>query len=568
MTSVKRLFNCSLFLTIFLVAQSWLITNAQMPDNKPKATASIAGRVTIGDKPAPGVTVAVTNVTPPQMLIGQTVSDSEGKYRIAGLVPGQINVSAVAPTYVVPVSPMFTSGQSFSLSADEAVEGIDFKLTRGGVITGRIADADGKPVIEERVTLTLLDEKGQPSRTQVSRAPNFFMYSTDDRGIYRIYGLSAGKYRVSAGDNGTNAVLRSGYYQKTYYPDVTDVAKAGIVELTEGGEAKNIDITLGARSRTYTVTGRIVDADTGQPMAGITYAFGALQQNQGMSQAMMAGFSSPSTPTNAKGEFRLEGVAPGKYAVMTLRSPLNQNADQPKVYSDPVPFEVTDSDLSDIEVKAQRGLSISGVVITDGIVNKAALAGVSRLIVTGYPSPNPNTIQTFSGNATSPIAGDGTFQLEGLHPGKVALSIAGTPESRGYTVSRIVADREVTNRQIELAAGQNISGVRIYVQYGSGVLKGEVKITGGTLPSDAMLYISVQKENQPRLTSALVDSRGRFVLSGIPAGTYEAVLQIMSFGTNNLPNGLPRMQRQTVNVNDDAESQIIFTLDFTRKEGP
>jgi hypothetical protein len=239
MTSVKRLCNCSLFLTIILLAQSWLITNAQTVDNKPKATASVAGRVTIGDKPAPGVTVAVTNVTPPQMLIGQAVSDPEGKYRIAGLIPGQINVSAVAPTYVMPVSPMFMTGKTLSLSADEAVEGIDFKLTRGGVITGRVAEADGKPVIEERVTLTLLDENGQPSRAQVSRATTYFMNSTDDRGIYRIYGLSAGRYKVSVGDNGGGATLRSGYYQKTYYPDVTDIAKAAIVELSEGGEKEH-----------------------------------------------------------------------------------------------------------------------------------------------------------------------------------------------------------------------------------------------------------------------------------------------------------------------------------------
>src|SRR5205823_14944440 len=113
------------------------------------------------------------------------MSDAEGKYRINGLTAGQLSVTAVAPTYVLPANPMYGLGRVINLSADEAVEGIDFKLTRGGVITGRIADADGKPVIEERVTLTLLDEKGQPARVQIvqmSRAANFFMYSTDDRG--------------------------------------------------------------------------------------------------------------------------------------------------------------------------------------------------------------------------------------------------------------------------------------------------------------------------------------------------------------------------------------------------
>jgi len=149
------------------------------------------------------------------------------------------------------------------------------------------------------------------------------------------------------------------------------------------------------------------------------------------------------TPTNAKGEFRLEGVAPGKYAVMTVRSNFALNPDQPKVYTDPVPFEVTDSDVNDLEVKAQRGLIISGVVITDGITNKAALAGLSRLIVSGLVMPNPTGIQTYTNSATSPIAGDGTFQLEGLRPGKVSLSVNAysAPELRGYKVSRVVSDR-------------------------------------------------------------------------------------------------------------------------------
>jgi protocatechuate 3,4-dioxygenase beta subunit len=567
MVSVKRLFNFSLLLASG-VAQFCFISNAQTPDNKPKATVSVAGRVTIGDKPAPGITVTASTLSFPQTLIGQTVSDAEGKYRMSGLMPGQVNVSAVAPTYVMPVSPTAYPGQTLNLSADEAIEGIDFKLTRGAVITGRVTDSEGRPVIEERVTLTLLDEKGQPSRAQLSRAANFSMYSTDDRGIYRIYGLSAGRYKVSAGDSGGGASLRSGYYQRTYHPDVTDVAKAVIVELGEGVEAKNIDIALGARSRTYTVSGHIIDADSGQPMVGIAYAFGALQQNQ--TQTMMAGFYSPSTPTNSKGEFRLEGVAPGKYAVMTLRNAYAPNPDQPKVYSDPVPFEVTDSDVNDLEVKAQRGLTISGVVITDGITNKAVLAGLSRLIVTGFALPNPTGIQSFGNNTTSPIAADGTFQLEGLRPGKVSLSLGAfsASESRGYTISRLVTDHDLPNRQIELAQGQNVSGVRIYLQYGSGVLRGEVKITGGTLPADAMLYVTLQRENQPRVASAQVDARGRFTLSGIPAGSYDALLQIMSFGADTLPSGIPRTQRQTVNVSDDAEAQITFTLDLTRKEGP
>jgi hypothetical protein len=94
------------------------------------------------------------------------------------------------------------------------------------------------------------------------------MYQTDDRGVYRIYGLPAGHYKLSAGDEGRGSgVMRAaGYYPRTYYPDSSEIGKAAIIDVSEGGETKNIDIKLGRRALTYTVSGRIVDAEGGQPL--------------------------------------------------------------------------------------------------------------------------------------------------------------------------------------------------------------------------------------------------------------------------------------------------------------
>jgi protocatechuate 3,4-dioxygenase beta subunit len=563
-------------LTFACILQSRTEICAQTVETKPKATSSITGRVTIGEKPAPGVIVVATFLASPQTLVAQTITDADGKYRLNGLTPTGHTVGVYAPTYVIPNAPTFAQGRMVLLSSDETVEGVDFKLTRGGVITGRITDADGKPLIDERVSLTPVDEKGAPLRGMQVRPPNPFMWSTDDRGIYRVYGLAAGRYKVSVGDNGGGASLRSGYYQKTYYPDTTDVTKAAIVELSEGGETKNIDISLGPRARTYAVSGRIIDAETGQPIAGVNYAFGAVQTNQ--AQSLMQGMNSPGTPTNSKGEFRLEGVAPGRYAITAPANFYLPTADQPKVYSDPVPFEVADSDVTNLEVKAQRSLSVSGVVVPDAITNKNALAGISRLVLVGYPQPNPTGIQTYGFPITSPVAADGTFLLEGLKPGNVSLNISSNGlESKGYGISRITSDRELPNKQIELAPGQNVSGVRVYLTYGTGVVRGEIKVEGGTLPGDAFLYVGLQPESQARLAgaqtqeliaNAQVDARGRFVITGIPAGNYDALLQIVSFGASEFPRAVPRSHRQSVSVSDDSEAQVTFTLNLTPKVGP
>jgi hypothetical protein len=54
-----------------------------------------------------------------------------------------------------------------------------------------------------------------------------------------------------------------GNYVRTFYPSTTDQNNAVPVEVTSGGESSGIDITLGKPVTAYTVTGRIINADTG-----------------------------------------------------------------------------------------------------------------------------------------------------------------------------------------------------------------------------------------------------------------------------------------------------------------
>ena len=225
MTYLRRSFYPSFILTSTIVVSLAGAALGQTPDAKSKATGSVSGRVTIGDKPAPGIVVVAGGMNQ-STVTAQATSDADGHYRIGGLVAGQIAITPAAPLYVLPSSPMTGSSKVVTLSSGEAVDGIDFKLTRGGVITGRVVDADGRPLIEERINLLPIDENGALSRQQFSRY-NYQMYQTDDRGVYRLYGVPAGRYKVSAGEEpGTISGLRaSGYYQKAYYPDATDPAK-------------------------------------------------------------------------------------------------------------------------------------------------------------------------------------------------------------------------------------------------------------------------------------------------------------------------------------------------------
>lgn len=568
MIYLTRRFCTSLILTSLLVACLAGAALAQAPDAKSKGTGSVSGRITVGDKPAPGIVIIA--VGPNQSTFSaQTTSDADGHYRIGGLIPGQISITPAAPLYVLPTNPISGSGKVLTLSAGEAVDGIDFKLTRGGVMTGRVVDADGRPLVEERVNLIPLDENGAPARQSFGRS-NYQMYLTDDRGIYRLYGMSAGHYKVSAGDDaGTISGLRAaGYYQKTYYPDTTELAKASVVNLSEGGEAKDIDITLGRRAVTYTVSGRIVDADTGKPLPGISFGFGVLQKNQ--SESYIAGTSSPGTPTNSQGEFRLEGIEPGHYAVFIMnRFDFQTNTNSGStVFSDPLPFDVVDGDITNLELKAQPGLSVSGVVVADGITDQKALARLSKLTIGANVTPAQANLRVMPESHSSSIGPDGTFQMAGLRPGKVFLYLSGgSNDSRGFSITHVERQGVPQDRGVDLQPGENLSGVRILVAFGAGVIRGQVKIEGGTLPTESMLFVSMTRDGAPTRQSAQVDSRGQFVIESLSPGTYEVYLQAVSLG-GNMPRGLPARQKQVVTVSDGADSQVFFTLDLSRKEGP
>jgi hypothetical protein len=564
---LRPCFRLILIPTILFLCATQL--NAQTPEAKTKSTASISGRVTIGEKPAPGITVVVTgpDSTAP---MGQTTSDADGIYRFGGLAAGPVNVTPVAPAYSVPLVTMFGPGRAINLSANETVENIDFKLARSGVITGRITDADGRPVIEERISLLAVDQNGVVVRGPTLRPSNFMMYQTDDRGVYRIYGLPAGHYKLSAGNEGRGGSMRAaGYYPRTYYPDTSELGKAAIIDVSEGGEAKNIDIKLGRRALTYTVSGRIVDAEGGQPLPGLIPSFGAIQQNQ--NQSFVNSTSGSSSPTNSQGEFRLEGLPPGRYLLMiNSANAFVGNSSAQKYYCDPLPFEVLDSDLTNLELKAQRGLSISGVVVPDGITDKTLLARISKLMVNASLESPPTDIRTFPRNSFSRVNPDGSFLIEGLPPGKVTLDLSGYsgPESEGFSTTRIEYNGPVPNRRIELTAGQSVSGVKIYVTFGSGAIRGQVKVEGGTLPAEAFLYISVNRQGGPVQFSGQVDARGRFLIKGIPPGNYEVVLRLLSLGSLQLPRGFQRQQRQTITLVDGVDTEVLFNVDLSGKDVP
>src|SRR5262245_30597702 len=329
----------------------------------PAATATITGIVVLKGSGVRNVTVALTQINSNgswnQNSTQQTKTDGGGRFQFTGLPAGQYLAGALVPGYVSPSDTSFGPiGKRINLSEGENAENIELELIRGGVITGRVADSGGNPIAEEVVSLLKMDERGKPQ--PYYHPVGSFGFSTDDRGIYRIFGLPAGRYLVGAGfdlrEGSITMTTRRAFYPRTYHPDKADESQATVVEITEGLEVTGVDILIERIRKTYDILGRVLDAGTGQGVSGLEVGYGTLSKNNSVGR--MGGGSRPS---NEQGEFILHNLLPGKYGIFAR---LESDSDY---YSETSMIEIAEEGISGVDVKLRRGASIKGIAVLEGV---------------------------------------------------------------------------------------------------------------------------------------------------------------------------------------------------------
>ncbi len=543
---------CTILLTMLSLPTLLAAQATTQPAGK-TSRSSVSGRVTIKEKGVGGVLVALRKSEVgmmPYELYQKAVTEPDGSYRITNVAPGNYEVVPSLPAFVAAERKEILSKQVL-VGEDDNVEGINFAMVRGGVITGRVTDADGRPLIQQIVGIYQENAfKLLPQQPLQSPPPVFpaTTVQTDDRGIYRVFGLQVGRYKVASGrsdntfNNGGNFPGRS-LYKQVFSPDVTEPEKAKVIEVSEGSEATDVDITLGRALQTFTATGRIIEGEKGLPMPNVRFG---VQRMVGQ----RVEFVSTSVTSNVQGDFTIEGLLPGNYAAILQ----NQNNE---FRAETLNFEVIDQDISDVVIKLVKGTTVSGVVVIES-EEKAALAQLSELQVRGFI---PGQGGVISSTAASPVGPDGSFRIAGLGSGMMYfnISLLNRPlPPKGFSIARI--EREgVTTRSIEIKDGEQVTGVRVILSYGSAVIRGVVTTESGPLPEGTRISVSLLKpgERVAGIRPPIVDQRGRFLLEGIPAGTYE-LTTIIGITTQRAP---ARVFRQTVTVQEGSTQDVTIMVD-------
>jgi 5-hydroxyisourate hydrolase-like protein (transthyretin family) len=284
------------------------------------------------------------------------VTDDAGRVVFRGLPAGNYLLTAQRSGYVRTfygsALPGRGPGVAVTVLEGQHVEGVNIRMLRGSVITGTLRTASGRPAPNQTVQAMMV-RTGGGERRAINVEDGLGSVTTDDRGVYRIFGLAPGDYLVSVpsvafgsqnmrpvttdelkwADKAVSDSANTGgmappvvptapatgapmAYSPVYYPGTTVVAEATVVTLGPAEERSAVDFGL-LLVPTSNIKGRVIDSE-GRPQANVSIS---LKQATPNAMDLFASLFNSSGRTGEDGTFTLQGVKPGAYTLSVRATP-------------------------------------------------------------------------------------------------------------------------------------------------------------------------------------------------------------------------------------------------------
>ena len=452
-----------------------------------------------------------------------TTSDIEGNFRVSGLEPALYVVTGTAPAYTI--AQMDPTAPTYHRIGDT----VRVEMIRGGAITGTVTNAVGEPVIAVRVRATMVrDARGETPNVMTF---GFLEQSTDDRGIYRIYGLRPGTYIVSAGGAGFTPSFNA--YESdvpTFAPSSTRDSAAEV--MVRSGEDSTMDIRYrGEPGHTISGTTKSTSPNGAQvtlAIPGSTLPFAATFQmfgNRG---------------------FAFTGLSDGDYDLVAQEVTTTATSTMPVLaLSEPRRVSVKGADVTGIELATRPLAMISGKMLLESskvpeCQGKRPLLLPETVVRVQRPEKEKEdslTVRMVSSSA-SPDA-TGAFVLRNLVPGRYQF------EPRFYSRYWYLQSITLTTgaakpQKIDAAAswtavksGEQLSNLAITLALGAASVRGRVPVTEGAAAPAAMSVYLVPGEPDKaddvlRYFVADVGADMTFTFNNLPPGRYLAFADTQS----------------------------------------
>ncbi len=521
--------------TVTAQVRSGKVMGPPGPGHRPDGAGSVRGRVVDGatGQPLRGATISVTwratqGVGDAQFLAR---TDAYGVFAVDRLPDGTYFINVHRQGFHEASGSHLTQRQA-TLRGGETLDMGDVRLLRGGVLTGRVVDDYGEPVVGARVTPV-----GKLPGQDVLIARGI-LTTTDDRGVYRAHGLTPGKYTVRVvppGPSGRGPVRLQGNEPEllpAFATSATDPAAAEFVVVRASADAM-LDVRLSA-GRLSRVAGQVVVEGERATSAGANVS---LHPGDGGTQMQLA-----SARIQPDGQFEFLDVAPGQYRVVAeepmvvaAKGPMRRRAGW-------VEIAVTGEPVIDVVVPIGFGAVVRGrVEIDDG--DPADLAGrplqvMAPVLLGSNPVPSASMI---SSSVT-----DLAFELRDVL-GRRQLQVMGLPP--GWWLKSVLIDGEDAFDGLVFPVSGVLDDVVLIVSARPSGVGGRVQGSGGQLQGASVLVLPVASMDAPRPTPtnhriASVSADGAFTASALRPGRY--TLMALSPRMRSVYDGLDREARQAL----------------------
>jgi hypothetical protein len=545
-----------LIAALFLLIASCVMMCAQQPAPTPKKTDEPVTNGTIDGKVVNESGQAMSGATVFVRAVNSagsgrtTTADSEGNFHVFGLEPALYTVSANAPAYT-----MASASDPFSPTYYRIGDTVRIELVRGGAITGTVTNASGEPVVAIRVRATMIrDARGEAAKLVALVSTE---QPTDDRGVYRIFGLRPGTYIVSAGGSGFGYSFNP-YDQDlpTFAPSATRDTAAEI--LVRSGEDSNIDIRYRGEPG-HLITGTVKLAGTNGAALALTQAGSAVP------------FANTFQPPAARG-FNFTGLGDGDYDIVAQEIASDPNATTTPSFSvsEPKRVSVKGADVTGIEMSTRPLSSISGKIALEP--SKAPECQGKRPplfaeMVVRLQKPDVDKDKEdmlalrFLSSSASPDV-NGAFQLRNIVSGKYQF------EPRffaryWYLQSIAVTTGTPKPQRVDAAAswttvkpGEQLSNLTITLAQGAASIRGRVVVAEGAATPTSLYLVPAEPDKVNDVLRYFVSNVGddlTFTFNNLPPGRYLTYLDTQTTTLKKLRQ--PEASPERLKIRRSAETK-------------
>ncbi len=550
-----------------------------MPPRQFKAgTARIRGRVLSADT-GTAVRRAQVRVSGPDIGMKVATTDESGRFDFIGLPAGRFILAATKSGYVsvqYGQTRPFESGKPIELAEAQILDKADILIPRGSAISGSILDEFGDPVTDAMVSA--MRSVWSNGRRRLQSAGRMAM--TNDLGQFRLYGLPAGDYYISAALRDTTAMEMSmmggptsgpsgpaSGYAPTYFPGSANGGDAQKITVLSGQDAHNTDFAL-LPARLARITGVVISSD-GKPASGSMV--NAVPRNGDNPMGMMFGNSSR---TNRDGTFTLAGLPPGDYILesRTMQIMTSGSGDMmsfsatvkepgaPQSESGSLAVSVNGEDIGSVVITNSKGATASGQVTFEDGARPPNMPALRLMAI-----PTNDISMMGSSGPPAAVTPDNTFELRGLTGGRV-LRVVGLPP--GWMLRSVLVNGEdVTDKGMEFKGTESVTGVEVALTAKVTELSGTVKGPSGAPVRDYTVIVFSEDPdrwtipNSRFVVSARPDQDGHFKVRGLPPGAYyAAAADYVAQGEGGDPELLERLKAKASRIALEGGDKKVLDL--------